>query len=220
MKKSDPRIEVFNILGDEYDKWFEGKGRLIFETELLLFKSIGRYNKHPSIEIGSGSGRFARELGVDFAVEPSKKLREISIKRGIIPIAARGENVPFDSEIFKTVFIIVTLCFSSKPELILRESARILNRAGNLVLGLVLKDSIWGKLYEKKKNDGHRFYSVANFYTLEEVKYMLELVGLEIRDIYSTLTMPPDKIDGIQKPIHGYVKDAGFVGIISRKIRE
>ncbi len=218
--RKEPQIEVFNAFGDDYDRWFEEKGRLVFETELLLFKSITQNIKSPSIEIGSGSGRFASALRVDFAVEPSKKLREISIKRGVIPIATRGEDVPFDDGIFQTVFIIVTLCFSSRPELILRESARILHKDGNLILGLVLRDSLWGKLYERKKKEGHTFYRVANFYTLEEIENMLESVGLEIYDIYSTLTLPPDRIKEIQKPVHGYIKDAGFSGIIARKIRE
>ncbi len=210
---------MFNVFGDEYDRWFEEKGKVIFENELLLFKTINHYIRHPSIEIGSGSGRFAKELKVDFAIEPSRKLRKISIKRGIIPIAARGEDIPFDDGVFKTVFIIVTLCFSRKPELILKESARILHEDGKLILGLVLKDSIWGRLYEKKKREGHRFYSVANFYTLYEIEKMLESAGLEIHDIYSTLTMPPERLNDIQKPVRGYIKDAGFVGIVARKIR-
>lgn len=219
MKGKDPKIEVFDLLGDYYDEWFEGKGKFIFESELLLFKSIKHYIKSPSVEIGSGSGRFSKELNIDFAIEPSEKLREISIKRGIIPIAARGEDVPFDSGIFETVLIIVSLCFFSKPKLVLRESYRILKEDGHLILGLVLKNSPWGILYRKKKEEGHPFYREAKFYTLDMLEKMLDIVGFEIHDIYSTLVVPPSKIQEVHKPVHGYNKDAGFVGIVARKVR-
>ena len=218
-KKKSPEILVFDTYGEDYDRWFDEKGKVVFQNEVQLFKSIEHYHRHPSIEIGSGSGRFTRALSIDFALEPSFKLREISIKNGVVPIKGRGEDVPFDDEVFKTVFIIVTLCFAKKPIDILREAARILHKKGHLILGLVLSDSPLGKLYIEKKQKGHKFYSVAKFYTLSEIESMLQHVGLRVYDIYSTLFSSPSHLTDIEEPVHGYIKKAGFVATIAKKVR-
>jgi hypothetical protein len=41
---------------------------------------------------------------------------------------------------------------------------------GDVIIGFIPRNSKWGKLYLKKKTDGHRFYKHAKFYTLDEVK--------------------------------------------------
>ncbi len=218
MSQSERGIEPFNLYGEEYDRWFDTKGQIIFKNEVKLLRATGTSQIHPSVEIGSGSGRFAKALSVDFAVEPSKTLRKISIKNGVIPIAARGENVPFDDEIFRTVFLIVTLCFAENPLEILKEASRILRDDGFLVLGLVLKDSPWGRFYIEKKQKGHKFYSHATFYSLNEITHMLHISGFDIHDVYSTLISPPLKVKE-EEPIHGFMANAGFVGVVASKLR-
>ncbi len=216
MKKNDAGIDIFDRYGQEYDSWFDGKGRLIFKNELRLLERFNAHLKHPSIEIGSGSGRFAKALSLDFGIEPSKKLRRISIERGFLPIAGRGENIPFDNSVFSSVFIIVTICFSKNPEMILKEAFRVLRDDGVLILGLVLRDSVWGRFYENKKRKGHRFYSHARFYTLDEIENLLDKTGFAIEDMYSTLLSSPVDVKE-EEPVHGFVKEAGFTGILAIK---
>ena len=218
MNQSEGKITPFNLYGEEYDRWFDTQGKIIFKNEVELFKKMGAHKLHPSLEIGSGSGRFTKALSIDFAVEPSETLRRISIKNGVIPIVGRGEHVPFDNEVFQAVFLIVTLCFLDDPVQVLKESYRILKKDGFLVLGLVLKNSPWGRFYLGKKKKGHKFYSYARFYTLEEVHAILKLGGFDIIDVYSTLlSSPPHSKD--EEPVHGYIEEAGFTGIIASKIK-
>lgn len=218
MNQSERGIKPFDLYGEDYDRWFDTDGRIIFKNEVRLLKETGIHKKHPSIEIGSGSGRFTKALSIDFAVEPSKTLRRISIKNGVIPIASRGENIPFDDGVFKAAFLIVTLCFVENPEKILEETHRILGEDGFLVLGLVLRDSPWGRYYLEKKEKGHRFYSHAVFYTFNEVHTMLQRSGFDVVDVYSTLLSSPPYAKE-ESPIHGFLENAGFTGIVASKIR-
>ena len=86
----------------------------------------------------------------------------------------RAQQQIFSATSFGTVFLIVTLCFLDSAPSVLKEVARVLIADGKIVVGLVLKESPWGKYYEKKKRQGHRFYKYANFYKYDEVVTFLE----------------------------------------------
>lgn len=201
---------IFENLAVDYDKWFEFEGKGIYENEITAFKSISEEITNPSLEIGVGSGRFAMPLHVDFGIDPSINLLAISKKRGIKVVQGIGEDLPFKDRSFKTVLIVVTICFVRSPVKLLKETKRVLEPGGDAILGLVLRDSPWGRLYEKKKNEGHRFYKYARFYTFEQIKAMLGSTGFKIGNVVSTLfSSPTGKIER-ETPQFGYSKDAGF----------
>lgn len=208
----------FDILAQEYDSWFDKEGRLIFETELLAFKKILPLLPKPWLEVGIGSGRFAQALDIEVGIDPSNKLLEIAKSRGIEVYKARGEAQPFKEGSFGTVFLIVTLCFVDSPIAVLRESNRILMPDGKIVLGLVLKDSPWGKLYTAKKEEGHRFYRYANFYSFEEIENLLLIAGFKIEKVISTLFQEPDNVKEVELPRDGFFRSAGFTVILGGKV--
>ncbi len=208
----------FDILAQEYDSWFDKDGRLIFETELLAFRKILPLLPKPWLEVGVGSGRFAQALGIELGIDPSNKLLEIAKSRGIEVCQARGEDQPFKDGSFGTVFLIVTLCFVDSPIAVLKESNRILMPDGKIVLGLVLKDSPWGKLYIAKKKEGHRFYRYANFYSFEEIESLLLIAGFKIEKVISTLFQEPDSVREIELPRDGFFRSAGFTVILGGKV--
>ena len=113
--------------------------------------------------------------------------------------------------------MIVTLCFLDSPLDVLREAKRILIPDGKLVLGLVLKESPWGKFYQQKKKQGHRFYKYATFYRYDEVAKLLEQAGLLIEQVISTLFQRPDKVKRMELPERGYSPNAGFTIISASK---
>jgi hypothetical protein len=99
----------------------------------------------------------------------------------------------------------------------LREAERVLRTDGSIILGLVPQDSPWGAYYEDKKSKGHPFYGSARFYTLENVKGLLENSGLEISRIKSTLSQRPDESRRIEEPVEGRIIGAGFLCIEAKK---
>jgi len=61
-----------------------------------------------------------------------------------------GSKGVFDEESLGTVFPVVTLCFIDLLLDVLKEAYRILVQSGKILLGLVLKESLWRKLYEER----------------------------------------------------------------------
>jgi len=80
-----------------------------------------------------------------------------------------------------------------------------------------LKESPWGKFYEKKKIQGHRFYKYANFYKYDEVVTFLEQSDFSIEKVISTLFQKPGKVDRVESPRAGFSSAAGFVIIVAGK---
>jgi ubiquinone/menaquinone biosynthesis C-methylase UbiE len=208
---------IFDNLALEYDNWFEQEGAHIFAIEVRAFEEVLDSLPKPWLEIGVGSGRFAKALGIEIGIDPSAKLLELAIKRGIKVIQGKGEQHLFRPGSFASVFLIVTLCFVDSPSEVLKETYRVLAPRGKLVLGLVLKDSPWGQFYEEMKKQGHRFYKHATFYKYDEVSTILEEAGFSITNVVSTLFQKPGKVEHMELPQKGLLPDAGFVIIIASK---
>ena len=169
----------------------------------------------PWLEIGVGSGRFAGALGIETGIDPCSRLVEMARGRGINAFIGQGERTPFDDQSFGTVFLIVTLCFLDSPLEVLREASRILAPGGKLVLGLVLKESPWGRFYEAKKAQGHRFYKLARFYSCDEVIGLISHTGFKIEKLVSTLFQKPGKVCRVEEPRKCHSPDAGFTIIVA-----
>jgi len=182
--------KVFNKYAEEYDRWYE-EHREEFEKEVSCFRKIVDAPK-PWLEIGVGTGRFAYELGIEYGVDPAEKMVRIARRRGILALVGRGEELPFPDGFFGAVFIIVTICFVEDPQLVLREAHRVLKNNGKLYLGLIPRDYPLGQLYLEKAKKGHKFYSIAKFYTISEIRSMLREAGFEILKIAEAGIEPKD----------------------------
>jgi SAM-dependent methyltransferase len=154
----EPKVSAFDSKALEYDSWFEDEGKPIFATEVQAFQQILPLLSKPWLEIGVGSGRFAQTLGISIGLDPSIELLKIAKSRGINVFLGRGELAPFRDGTFGTVFLILTLCFVDSPLAVFKEVDRNLKDSGKIALGLVLRESPWGKFYQHKKKLGHHFY--------------------------------------------------------------
>jgi SAM-dependent methyltransferase len=210
----------FDILASEYDAWFEQEGKLVFDIEVKAFQEVLPLLPKPWLEVGVGSGRFAQALGIETGIDPSTRLLEMAKKRGITGHLARGEELLFEAKTFGTVFLIVTLCFVNAPLDVLRESHRTLKKEGKVVLGLVLKDSPWGKYYLVQKKEGHPFYRHATFYSYREVSELLKRSGFIIEKVISTLFQKPGAVTEMELPLQEFHPDAGFSIVMARKIHK
>ena len=216
-RRKSSSVSPFDELALEYDGWFDKEGSIVFFIEVQAFRELSPTLPKPWLEIGVGSGRFAQALGIETGVDPSSKLLQMARIRGINAFLGQGEKEIFDEESFGTVFLIVTLCFLDSPLDVLREANRILMPSGKLVLGLVLKESPWGKFYKQKKEEGHRFYKYATFYSCDEIVRLIVQAGFVTEKIVSTLFQKPGEVHHAEEAKEGYFPDAGFTIIVAGK---
>ncbi len=69
-------MNAFNSVAADYDAWFEGEGRLVFNIEVQAIRKLLPYLPRPWLEIGVGSGRFAENLKIEYGLDPSIHLLE------------------------------------------------------------------------------------------------------------------------------------------------
>ena len=207
----------FDSLALDYDNWFEREGMPIFAIETGAFREILPLLPKPWLEVGVGSGRFAQALGIEIGLDPSVKLLDIARNRSLNVFRGKGEDAPFADGAFGAVFLIVTLCFVDSPLGVLTEANRLLKQDGKVVLGLVLRESPWGQFYQVKKENGHRFYKYATFYSYAEVTGLLEQAGLSVEKTISTLFQKPGEVKHMESPREGFSAEAGFTIILARK---
>lgn len=221
MKRSNTAANAFSLYAEDYDRWFDDhKGRTLFATEVMAIRLLMKALSPPFLEVGVGSGRFARELGIEFGIDPSPRLLQMALRRGIKVSKAPGEALPFKDESFGAVFILFTLCFVAKPDVVVTEAVRVLKPGGGLIIGIINKDSPWGQWYMQKKALNHPIYKYANFYSINEVEKMLWNAGLKVVSYSSTLCQLPTEDPYEEIASQERRQDAGFVCILGKNNSE
>ena len=195
------KIEPFEIYAQKYEDWFE-RNKFAYESELQAVKAM-LPKEGVGIEIGVGSARFAAPLGIKYGVEPSAKMREIAIKRGIDVVKGNAENLPYDDSKFDYALMVTTLCFLDDVNSAFKEVHRVLKPAGYFINGFVDNKSKIGKIYEKHKEESV-FYRIARFYTVNEVVKHLEKAGFKDFDFNQTIFHTLPEIQSIEPVKPGY----------------
>jgi len=206
---------LFDVHAGRYDMWYE-RNRLVAESEVLAAREALRGGGRPCVEVGVGSGFFARRLGCEYGVDPSLSMVSIARERGVGVVLGRGEFLPLADGSAGSVLVVVTICFADDPGALVREAARILRPHGILATCIVPRDTPWGRLYRSQARRGHPLYSAAKFYRLRDVVGMVESAGLRVEGIIATLSYPPWGRQRLEKP-HPYNGREGFACIRSRR---
>jgi ubiquinone/menaquinone biosynthesis C-methylase UbiE len=206
---------VFQERADEYDSWYDNS--MLFANELSALQQITLPLAGPIMEIGAGPGRFAEQLAVTIGIDPAPATLQRAQKRGIMGIAGIGEQLPIRSKTVGTVFILFTLCFLVDPPLVLDECRRILKKDGHLVIGQVPALSAWGRLLDKKRENGNEYYKYARFYSISDTLTMLEQANFTLQDSHSTLLQPPGKTVATETSQPGINEQAGFCVLVAEK---
>jgi len=203
------RVEIFEKYAEEYDGWFD-KHRFAYESEIVALKMcVPKDGK--GMEIGVGTGRFAVPLGVKIGVEPAKAMADIARRRGVKVIEAKGEELPFDDNVFDYVLIIVTICFVEDVWQVLKEAKRVVKPSGYVIIGMIDKDSFLGRWYMKRKHKS-KFYRYAKFYSTEEVMGWLNELGFKELQVWQTIFELPERMTQVAQVKPGY-GEGGFVVI-------
>ncbi|WP_292376090.1 class I SAM-dependent methyltransferase [Methanosarcina sp. UBA411] len=209
-------LKSFDRLVKEYDAWYE-KYKLAYESELLSLRAFLPENleKLKALEIGAGTGRFASVLGVGLGLEPARAMAMLAKQRRLEVVLGVAEFLPFKKEKFDLVLIVTALAFFENPNQALRETLRILKPGGQILAGILDRDSLQGRYLESGNKKG-RFFSKAHFLSTAEVSSDLAKLGFERLEICQTLFKPPGEIKEIEIPEKGHGKGS-FVVLSARK---
>lgn len=202
-------MKVYDVNAAEYDSWFD-KNKAVFLSEIAAIKKFIP-EKGEGVEIGTGTGRFAAELGIKTGVDISVPMMSFAVKRGVIALKADASALPFMNDVFDYALLTTVICFLKKPAAALKEACRVLKPKGVLIIGFVHKDGFLGRFYKKKKSV---YYKHAVFYTAGEIKKMLKKAGFSGFKTIKTLSRMPSEI---KKPELNGCKDGGFTVIAAVK---
>lgn len=211
MGSAETAIALFDREAKEYDEWFS-RHPAIFDSEL---KALSRFipTDGEGLEVGVGTGQFAKALGIRWGVEPAAGMRTLALSRGIEAIDGVAEALPFPDGRFDFVVFVTTLCFVKNPRRALEEARRVLKPDGKIVIGLIDKDSFLGQLYEKS---GNTIYKLATFHSGSDVEHWLIELGFYDVKSCQTLSIDPELIRSPEMPKEGHGV-AGFCVFCGQK---
>jgi SAM-dependent methyltransferase len=172
-------VNIFNKHALDYDDWYK-KHELVAEAEVRAVSAL-RVNGF-GMEVGVGSGFFASKVGIPLGLEPALGMARLARDRGVMVVAGVGELMPVRDSSLNYVVVIVTICFLDDPRKTIHEIHRTLRPGGYLITCIVPRNSQHGKLYMELGKRGHKFYSAAHFYTVKELRELLEKIGFSIDD--------------------------------------
>jgi SAM-dependent methyltransferase len=207
------RTAAFDAHAREYDDWFESH-QTEYDLELTAIRAL-LPGSGTGIEIGAGTGRFTKPLGIDTAVEPSGAMRSIALTRGVNAVAGTAESLPVSDQTYQYALLVTTVCFLDSPARAFREVHRILEDGGFIIIGLIDRASTLGRKYEEKKMTS-RFYGDATFHTTEEIVGKLKNSGFANFEFVQVLL--PGEIGPDSEPVikSGY-GEGSFVVIRAQK---
>jgi len=207
--------ESFDRHAEEYDAWYE-KYKPAYESELLALRTFLPENleKLKALEIGAGTGRFALALGIGLGLEPARAMAILAKQRRLEVVIGVAEFLPIKREQFDLVLIVTALAFFKNPNQALREALRVLKPGGQIIVGILDRDSIQGRCIELEKKES-KFFTEAHFLSATEVlTYLLE-IGFENLAICQTLFKKPEKIEYVELPENGH--GVGRFAVISAR---
>ena len=200
------KIEYYDQNWQEYDTWYDNHPA-IYESELNVLKKAIPLGV--GLEIGVGTGRFASPLSLEFGLDPAFNMLKLAEQRGVTVIQGIGENLPFKNESFNFALIVLTIWLVDNPLSVLKEAVRVLKKRGVLILGILDRESSWGKFYMRKAAKSS-FYKSPHFFSPEEILLIFKYISLEFDAAFQTLIQPPPDIKYREEPERGYGQ-GGFV---------
>lgn len=190
----------FEDLADDYDRWFENN-RWAYLSELSAVERAEPVGM--GLEVGVGTGRFARPFGVAVGLDPSLPMLRAARKRGVTTVRGRAENLPFRDKVFDLAMLITTLCFVDDPLVTLQEARRVVRRDGRLLVGILDQESPLGMKYERRAENS-RFYKGARFFSTSDTCALLEKAGCRVNGIYQTLFSEPSSMTEKDPVLEGH----------------
>lgn len=193
----------FNDHVAEYEEWYKTYP-FVFRSEIAAIKEFLPTGENiRGIEVGLGTGRFSKALGIKEGIEPAENMRALAEKKGIAVLNAVAEHLPYKS--LQYDFVLMNFCISYFEDLpaAFEEAHRVLKRGGCLIIGFIDKESQIGKNYQGRKSESI-FYKQAKFYSARKIEKEMKLAGFKKLEFLQTLFHALDNITTIERPLPGY----------------
>ncbi|SDG09711.1 Ubiquinone/menaquinone biosynthesis C-methylase UbiE [Methanolobus vulcani] len=207
---------VYDIHAKNYDSWYD-RNSAVYASEIeAIQKLMPSCSGKNSIEIGVGTGRFASKLGINYGIDPSVSMLEISASRGVRCIKGVSEWLPVKSSSMGLALIVTSFCLMD-ANMTLEEVHRILSTEGYFIIAFVEKNGILGEKYRKKASKS-RFYRNVVFRTTENIISMLKEHGFGDITVMQTLFKPLNQIQRPEEAEEGFGRGS-FVVIKAKCIK-
>ena len=195
------KTQPFDVHTSEYENWFT-KNRGAYESELEAVR-LFLPEEGVGLEVGVGTGLFAKPLGIPFGVDPSSSMREVARQRGIRVSAGLAEELPVMSQSVDFVLMVTVICFFRDPGKAFQEAYRVLKPGGAIIIAFIDRASPLGKKYDEGKGET-MFYKEAVFRSGEEVAALLEGAGFQDLSFVQTILTHHRESEGIQPVLEGH----------------
>jgi SAM-dependent methyltransferase len=184
-------------LAETYDDWFkQGDGPTVYREETsVLLRLAEELKPGRLLDVGCGTGLFSQifsrlgwdVVGLDYSLGMVLKAKG----KGLTVILADAGKLPFKPEAFDCALMFTVLEFLREPLTVLEEISRVVKPYGSLILGVHNFWSSWN-LYRKlqAKFKASSAYKHAKYYTLKELKKMLEEASFMLEEAFNVLFHP------------------------------
>lgn len=197
------QIDIFNEHVKEYEAWYDDYSE-VYQSEILALQDqlLELPQNIRGIEVGVGTGRFSKPLGIKEGVEPSKEMAKRAVKRGIEIMKGTAERLPYAALQFDFV-LFVTVCFIKNVKKAFEEAYRVLKPEGSVIIGFLDSDGQIAKRYaaERHRSD---FYHKAQFYRVDRIEKLLKETGFKKPIFNQTLFGELEDIKEVQIPREGF----------------
>ncbi len=195
----------FNQNIARYEAWYD-EHPLVYQTELAAIRKLWpEGDSLMSLEIGTGTGRFASELGIREGIDPLPGMCAAAESRGVRTTIGVAEDLPYQDGQFDVVLINFGICYFERPLQALKESFRVLKNGGVLILTFLDRESRIGTFYLAKQ-ESSTFYRNARFFTPPEVQELLAEAGFDKISFYQTLFHDLEETRTVEECIPGHGK--------------
>ena len=134
--------------------------------------------------------------------------RGLDVQNGV------AENLPYENESFDFAAFITAICFVDDPDRSVKEVYRILKNQGEIIIAILNKETRFGRFLESEKN-GNQFYKHARFFSVPEIRELLEKNGFRVTRTIQTLEDPATL--RLENPTEGF-GEGSFVVIKGEKV--
>lgn len=194
--------QLFDNKAASYDNWYQSKiGFIVDKIEKDAVYSYLEPKAGLSVlDIGCGTGNYSLELakkglkvtGVDISTGMLAEAKAKASRAGleISFHVADAMSLPFPDQSFDIVLAVSAVEFVPDMQRALQEAYRVLKAGGRLVVGIIGRDSDWGRYYiERARREVDCIYSQAQFYTRAELENVMP--GKNVQTC-SVLFVPPE----------------------------
>jgi SAM-dependent methyltransferase len=196
-------MNSFDHVAGRYDEWYQTPlGQTADRLEKKAIFALATAEPGTAcLDVGCGAGNYALDLAAKglraVGVDPSREmLRAASSKARraglhIQLVEARAERLPFSTGVFDLVIAVTTLEFAEDQATAAREMLRVLKPGGQVVVGVLMRWSVWALLRRLKGALTSTIYRSARFLAAREVRALLRSAGCESVRTWAAVFVPP-----------------------------